>query len=185
MATHSDDTLATLRSLVQGTPPITEAYLRRLAEVLGRQDYKSSLTNRMAVAGFPWSVTLEQMMRGFRYAAALSSRSHELHMLVGVANKSRTTFGIRFTGSVPDFALTKIQQAQQAGLSHFTIHSNQPLPTEQVMVKRDPVVIGWDKVPEITTKDGKKFTTAGNPHLRGIFVTGWDLEKEFQLPPPA
>ncbi len=175
--------LETLRELVHGTPPITQEYLNQLAQVLGRQDYATSPANRMATYGFYWSITLENLLKGFRYAAGLSGQIPEL--LVGKKDKfGRLTKGILFTGFIPTFAVRKIIQAQEAGLHKFTIHSSQPLPTEEVMAKRDPVVIGWEDYPFIELGENEVLKTE-MPNLRGFFVTGWDLENEFLLPPPV
>lgn len=185
IAVPGKDTLTTLRGLVQGTYPITQEHLDRLAKVLGRQDYTSSLSNRMAVAGFHWSVTAENLIKGFRYAATLSTDSSG-NLVTVVDERGGTISSIRFTGFVPTFALDKICQAQSAKLSAFTIHSNQPLPVEEVMVNNDPVVIGWEwsRYPEIKTKDRETFFTT-NEGVRGFFITGWNLEQELQLPLPT
>lgn len=185
----SERTLETLRNLVKGTPGVSEEYLDRLAQVLGRSDYRDSFAARMAAAGFHWTITVENILKGFRYAAALSGERFQNDLVTKIVDRgNRATITIMFTGFVPAFALDKIMQAQNAGVTCFTIHSNEPLPVEEVLVQNDPVVIGWQSGPHIVTKDGKKFSVGNgrDPKAVGIFVTGWDLDKEFQLSaPPA
>ncbi len=73
-----------------------------------------------------------------------------------------------YVGDIPDFALDKIIDAQNAKIGQYiSIHSNQELPVKyEKYTYRDPVIIAWNSNPEIMRRDyewlySKKDVTVG------------------------
>lgn len=71
---------------------------------------------------------------------------------------------INYVGDIPDKVIDNLEKAKECDVSKFMVYSCQPLPTEEVLVKVDPVMIGW--------LDDKE---------TGVVIGIWDRDKEISI----
>jgi len=154
-------------------------HLERLSKLTGRTGLTgvdSKLYNRIKDAGFFWLIN-HKFIEKFQYAATL----RPLNVItdnMAVREKSRqglSLAGIKYIGDVPDFILDKAELALSLGLTHITVHSHQPMPTELVVPKEDPVAIAWPSNPSIIEIRGRFSCSKENV---GIVIGIWEGENE-------
>lgn len=108
------------------------------------------------------------VVQQFTYAAIVYSTNDE------TVHKNNTD--VVYIGDIPDFALDKIIDAQNAGLYPITIHSNQELPVKyEKYVYRDPVLIGWNSNPKIV-RHNYEWICTGHYVTVGCVIAMWGNE---------
>lgn len=180
MATKRLAVMDALHPIVVQIPQgITEEKLTRMARVLGRNDYLGPETS-MVAKGFHFTVSRTKLLAAFQYAAALSWGRQDPQQLVDYGAGSDVA--IVYRGDIPDFALDRIEEAQQVGIEMFTMHSNEPLPVITVLAKVDPVVIGWTDCPFIhLDPKTNRVDDYDKIESTGFVIAMWDIDKELQL----
>jgi hypothetical protein len=71
---------------------------------------------------------------------------------------------INYVGNIPETVLDRIDLAKQLGVKEFMVYSCEPLPTEEILVKTDPVMIGWL-----------------DDNETGVVIGIWDRDKEINV----
>jgi hypothetical protein len=71
---------------------------------------------------------------------------------------------VNYVGDIPEYVLDNMDKAKECDIDTFRVYSAQPLPTEEVLVKTDPVMIGW--------LDDRK---------TGVIIGIWDRDKEITI----
>ena len=129
-------------------------------------------------AGFLWYVTKEFVSK-FKYAAGVGTDM----FLVGIGQASGLISSyVGYTGDIPEAILDKVDKARQAGIREMTVHSTQPLPISvtKVLPRIDPVIIGWQRKPDIRLNGSFKFSQMLRDY-EGVVIGIWDHDKEIEV----
>lgn len=168
-------TIKLVKETALGGLPAHFEHRKLLSSVLDRPEYlgNSGIVGtpewyKLRQLGYVWFVGQAFVSR-FKYAASVM-RDH----VVG-SDES----WLVYAGDVPDFALRNIAKAKSDGFSHFTIHSNKPLPIERIrMAPIDPVVVAWKKDPDIHKY---RHGWIVKLHPWGVVIAAWDMDSEVRL----
>ena len=209
------ESLATIvRKAQVKVPTATEiAHMQRLAAVTGNRSYEVlpfSKIKELREAGFIWTVN-GNIVEKFKYAGLVAEHERDFSkeaykdQLMSRMSLMANAFGglspivssgggifasrvVRYVGDLPDFAMDNMMKAAAIGIRYFTIHSNEPLPVEEIDLKAiDPLLIGWLNRPQIVKAHSDNHDKAFDQlwHARkedyGVVVAAWDLDKEITL----
>jgi hypothetical protein len=137
---------------------------------------RDKVLQALAKAHMVWKVD-KRFVLGIRYVAAVKTPD-----MVTYTRYYRSVTSFKYVGDIPDFALDNMEKAKKAGIKHFTIHSNLPLPVKRAekMLKSDPIMIGWTENPTIKV-DATGSIKRMSRNIEGVVIAVWDGDKETAL----
>jgi hypothetical protein len=154
----------------------------RVRKFAGLPDYEFPpvMLQELRAAGFVWLVGAN-FIRRFPYHAALGPdmQWHDHRVFI---RQRRIRKALLYQGDIPEFALDRVEKAQNLGISNFTIHSMLPLPVKFILT--DPVLIGWPAMPSIEIirygKPNQKLSFTIED-ITGIVIAIWDANHELEI----
>jgi hypothetical protein len=181
----SQKTVATLReyaSIIDNNliSSITHRYRARKFEGLPDYEFPAVMLEELRTAGFVWLVGAD-FIRQFPYHATLGQdiQWHDHRVFI---KQGRLRKALVYQGDVPEFALDRVEKAQNLGISDFTIHSMLPLPVKFILT--DPVLVGWPAMPMIEVirygKTGQKLNFTVKD-ITGVVIAVWDSNHELEI----